>query len=128
MNVPQNISEVVVGEVNYAEKCSVCSAPLSADAIFCAHCGKQMHEVPLSTSIGRQILVNAVSILLPPLGYWYTWKYFQEFKRSGNNAAKIISIVSGMLTTLSLIVSLWITKDIMDGIYQSFNQLNNLNF
>ncbi|MFH1246589.1 MAG: hypothetical protein V1489_02325 [Candidatus Liptonbacteria bacterium] len=108
--------------------CQFCAMQIPADADFCPHCGKAIRVQPLSTSVGKQIFINAVSILLPPLGYWYTWKYYREYKRSGSIAAKMIAITSGVLTTLSLIISLWTTEYVINGLYQSLSQFNNLNF
>ena len=106
--------------------CPFCSTPLDATAFFCSVCGKNVREKPLSTGIGVQIGLYAVSILLPPLFIGWTIKYL----KSKDPMAKQIGMISLGLTTIALIAAVWLTlafvKNITQGVNQQLNQYQDL--
>lgn len=102
-----------------ASFCSKCKAPVQPEFYFCPQCGKSLKPKPISTSLANQIVAYAVSLLLPPLGLYYTYKYFKLHTNSG----KIIAWITIILTVLSLIWSLILFKDILDAYRQSMSQL-----
>ena len=101
-----------------ASICPFCHLPTTQDEYFCHNCGKKLREKELSTTIGKQIYIYAVSILLPPAGLWWGVKYL----RQGDSKSQKIGVAAIVLTMLSLIINLyfiWL-------FYQSFiKQLNN---
>ena len=105
--------------------CPSCFAAVPADAFFCPKCGKNLKTRPVSNSIFNQIVVYLVSILLPPFGLWYAWKYLKQ----PDPLSKRIGIAAVVLTVISIIVTVWITKAFINSINSSLNSsLNQFNF
>lgn len=90
--------------------CKYCSEPISPEMNFCPLCGKKIKEPPPSISPGTQILIYAISLLAPPFGLWYAYKYF----KSGGEREKRIAWISVILTVLGVIAVAWSTKALMD--------------
>jgi len=95
---------------------------------FCPNCGKKIKEPPLSTSIGKQIYIYALSILLPPLGLWPGIKYLLQ----GSTKARIIGIVAIVLTIISTVLTIKITLDFVNSQINTadtqLQQLENLGY
>ena len=108
--------------------CKFCSFPISENFYFCPNCGKKLKEPPLSTSIGKQIGVYALSIFLPPLGLWPGIKYLLQKERS----AKAIGLVAIILTIISTILTIYLTIGFLSNPLgqdsASFKELQNLGY
>lgn len=106
--------------------CRFCNSPVSANFFFCPTCGKKLHEPPIT--IGKQIGIYALSILLPPLGLWPGIKYVLQ----KDEKTKTVGIIAIILTILSTIVTLWFFSNIITGITSSIssplNQYQNLGY
>ena len=84
--------------------CPQCHVPVRPTDYFCANCGKSLHAKPLSTSLTTEIMYYIGSLLLPPLGYWWGFKYLKQ----PDAVSKRIGIIIMVLTTISFILtSLW---------------------
>ncbi len=95
--------------------CSSCHKiiPLQ-DAKFCPYCGKAL---TISTSAEKQIVVYLVSLLVPPFGFWYVWKYL----RQGDRKSKIIGIVAAVLTIIAIATSIWLWEKSLTVLNQKIN-------
>ncbi len=82
--------------------CKYCGQPISSNFFFCPTCGKKLISPPLSTSVGKQVWLYAISFLLPPFGVWPSIKYIKE----PNEKAKIIGVIGLILTVISIIISI----------------------
>lgn len=78
--------------------CSVCKQPIQISWNFCPNCGNTLRVRPLSTSIGKQLVIYAVSFFLPPFGLGYAIKYI----RQEDTKTKVVGIISIVLTILSV--------------------------
>lgn len=109
-------------------QCKYCNFIVLNNYYFCPNCGKKLHEPPLSTSIGKQIGIYTLSILLPPLGLWPGIKYvFQKDEKT-----KLVGIVAIILTIISTIVTIWLFMNtitsITSGISSPLDQYQNLGY
>jgi hypothetical protein len=86
--------------------CPFCGVQIDAKDYYCPNCGKKVREKPLSTSFGRQLVVYAVSLFLPPFGLVWIPRYW---KMSG--VGKKIALAIIILTVISLAVSVWVAVD-----------------
>ncbi len=77
---------------------------------FCSLCGKKIKEPPPAVTVHAQILAYAVSLLAPPFGLWYTYKYF----RQGGEKEKQIAWICVIITIISSIIAAWSTKALID--------------
>lgn len=102
--------------------CPFCSTSLEPTDFFCPQCGKTVHDKPLSTNLGTQIALYAVSIFLPPLFIMWTIKYL----KSNNPIAKRIGQISLGLTIISIIVGIFISFTFMNGLMRQVNEQINL--
>ena len=106
--------------------CPFCHLATTPDEYFCHNCGKKLREKELSTTIGRQIYVYAISVLLPPAGIWWGVKYL----RQEDSKSQKIGIAAIILTVASLLINLWFILEFYKSYTQKLNdsmqQINNL--
>lgn len=90
-------------------ECKYCNFIVFSNYYFCPNCGKKLHEPPLSTSIPKQISIYILSFFLPPLGLLPGIKYlFQKDQK-----AKMIGLIALLLTFISIIITIQITKNLL---------------
>lgn len=104
--------------------CPSCRALVSVDMLFCPACGKPLKNNPTQTSTGRQIFVYTMSVLLPPIGFWYAWKYFKQ----PDKKAKTIGWVAIVLTIISIIANVWVMAGYLSQFKQSLGVIDTANF
>ncbi len=102
--------------------CPFCRQAVPGTANFCPFCGRQLRYKPLETTIYRQALVYLVSFFLPPFGLWYARKYLKQSDRRSKRAGWAAVI----LTVLSLVLTLWAAKLLMDAVNQQIQSLGPL--
>ena len=85
--------------------CPKCKAAVSPEDYFCRNCGKALKSKPLSTSVGKQIVIYLVSIFLPPFGLGPAVRYLKQ----PDSKSKIIGWVAVALTVLSIILVIWLS-------------------
>ncbi len=91
---------------------------------YCPQCGAQLRIKPASTSTVTEILLYIGSLLLPPLGFWWAFKYF----RIPDPRAKRIAVVCVVLTIISLIVSYFLFQGFMTNVNNQINSTSSLGF
>lgn len=97
--------------------CPSCQAAGQTGAYFCQNCGAALKEKLPSTSVGAQIKIYAVSMLLPPFGLIYVWRYLKQ----PDETSRSIGWIAFILTIVMTIATLWLTFVAID----SFNRLVN---
>jgi len=90
--------------------CPKCKTVTASSSFFCPNCGKQLRKKPIPTTIGKQIYIYAISILLPPLGLW--WAFPLIFQK--DTKSKIVGVVTFILTVISFVVMVKIFMDYMN--------------
>lgn len=108
--------------------CKFCGFPVTENYYFCPNCGKKIKEPPLSVSFGKQLGIYALSIFLPPLGLWPGIKYILQKERN----AKIIGIIAIVLTTISTIITINLTINLLTNPFgadtRQLQKLQNLGY
>ncbi|MDE2019083.1 MAG: zinc ribbon domain-containing protein [Patescibacteria group bacterium] len=105
--------------------CPQCHQPIRPEWYFCANCGKDLKAKPRPVGVWMQIGIYALSIFLPPLGYWPGIRYFRE----DNPKAQQIGMIAILLTTISMVATVWIGYVWLQGYINAMNQsLNGLGF
>lgn len=94
--------------------CPTCHTQVRATDFFCFNCGTNLKPKPLSTSITTQLGYYIATLLLPPLGIIWGFRYL----RQDNTQAKIIGLVMIVATFIELTI-------IMIGTVNTINFLNN---
>ncbi len=102
--------------------CPKCGGVITPGDIFCSHCGYALVAQPIH--IGQQINIILISLLLPPFGLVYFFKYF----KSENSSNKRIGYIAGVLTIVSTIFVTWTTIGVWQGIQQTFSQYPSLSY
>lgn len=100
------------------QTCKFCGFPVSENFYFCPNCGKKLKEPPLSISVGKQIGIYALSILLPPLGLGPGIKYILN----NDSKAKMIGLVAIILTIISTVLTIWLTYKVITSQVGGFTQ------
>lgn len=103
--------------------CPKCGAILAPDMQFCPHCGMPVAVKPLTIGMGKQIYIYVVSLLLPPLGLIWTWKYL----RSSSSQAKKVGWIALILTIISVVATIWLTMSFLQGLGSQINSVSNYN-
>jgi hypothetical protein len=101
--------------------CASCGSVVPAFYTFCPNCGKSLKDQNLSTTVLKQISLYAVAIFLPPLGYWPAVKYFRNPDPKTQKLGMYLIIV----TTISLIVTSWLTYALVESYIGTVNQALN---
>jgi hypothetical protein len=101
--------------------CPQCHVIVRVTDFFCYNCGKNLKPKLLSTTLPTEIMYYAGSLLLPPLGFWWGFRYLKQT----DAASKRIGILCMVITTISFIVtSIW-AVDYINKISSTVNsQLN----
>jgi len=81
--------------------CPVCHATLPPNSYYCFNCGKKLQDNPLT--LINKVKIYAISVLVPPFGLWYLYKY----SKFNDAATKKVGKVAGIVTIISLIVTVW---------------------
>ena len=77
----------------------------------------KLKEKPISTGAMRQIIYYIASVLLPPLGFWWAWKYWKQ----GDETSKKICYALVIITIISLALNIWAGIGIVNSITGSLN-------
>jgi len=101
--------------------CPACRATVLAASHFCPNCGKPLRDKLPAVSLSGQAIVCAVSLFLPPFGLWYAWKYLKQPDVKSKN----IGIAALILTAISLIVTVWLVRGLVDLFNQALNSAND---
>lgn len=84
---------------------------MRSEYYFCYNCGKNLHPVPLSTTVARQMGLYVGSILLAPMGLIWGMRYLRET----SSKAKIIGVVCMTLTVITLVIMTKLASDFVYG-------------
>ncbi|MDE2001793.1 MAG: zinc ribbon domain-containing protein [Patescibacteria group bacterium] len=98
-------------------QCSKCKAEVLPEYYFCPNCGKKLREKPIATSALMQIGVYLVCIFLPPLGLYYTYRYFKLGTRDG--------VIIAWVTIILTVASLWISWVLLQDVWNTYTQYLN---
>lgn len=101
--------------------CPNCKLPVLTNFYFCPNCAKSLRPKPLSVSVGKQIGIYLLSVLLPPLGLWPAFKYLKQ----EDDKAKIVGLVAIVLTIISTIVTIYFAVGLFNQLNQQINQQLN---
>ena len=104
--------------------CKVCKQPIQISWNFCPNCGNTLRERPLSTSLGKQLLIYSISLFLPPFGLGYALKYLKQ----DNSKSKAVGIIAILLTLLSIAGMIIAFKNLMDYYSKILNNLGTVNY
>lgn len=89
------------------------------EQITCPNCGTVIPQPSLSTTIGKQLSIYALSIFLPPLGLWPGIKYLLQKDKKAN----IIGIVAILLTVLSTVITISIANNFVSQLVSKTTNL-----
>ncbi|OGK11558.1 hypothetical protein A2954_01725 [Candidatus Roizmanbacteria bacterium RIFCSPLOWO2_01_FULL_37_12] len=101
--------------------CNVCKQPIQISWNYCPNCGNTLREKPLSTSLGKQLLIYSISFLLPPFGLGYAFKYLKQ----DGAKSKAVGVISIGLTILSILVIIISFKSFMDYYSKILNSMGS---
>ena len=105
--------------------CPVCHLEVKSTDYFCFNCGKNLRPKPLSTSLTKQITIYLESFFLPPYGLIIGLRYLKQ----KDNASKIVGIASIVLTVISILIFIKVTRDLITMINTQVNtQLQDMGY
>ena len=99
-------------------KCPTCHTVVRPTDYFCFNCGKNLHEKLLPTSRATEIMYYVGSLLLPPIGIWWGFKYLRQDDRD----SKRIRFICMAITVISTLIAVQWTMQFMQGVNAQVNQ------
>src|SRR5690242_1238846 len=58
--------------------CPSCKQTASISNNFCPNCGKKLPKIEVHIGIAKQMYIYLISLIAPPFGIIYTFKYFKN--------------------------------------------------
>ncbi len=98
--------------------CSHCGKPITPEEFYCPSCGKQLKEKPPSTSVGRQIFIYLLSILIPPWGLYPASKYLKQ----DDPTSKSIGAFALFLTVISIGIAIMLAFQISEHLNEEVSR------
>ncbi len=106
--------------------CLVCHRLLLPQYYFCPNCGTKVSSTLLSTSVGTQIWIYALSIIIPIIFFILIGKWpGAKYAKSDDPKAKQIGYIAWALLILSTIVMVWLSIRWTNQMIQS--SVNSIN-
>ncbi len=102
--------------------CSQCHVTVRATDYYCYNCGKNLHPVPLRTDAGTLIALFLKTILLPPFGILWGFKYL----RQTDDKSKIVGIATMVITVIEIILVIQWTIGILNGVGGQINSFQGI--
>jgi len=102
-------------------QCPKCQTILIPGGKFCPNCGYELVATQ-TFSLKKKLWMYTVSILAPPFGLVYFFKYYH----SENAEIKKVGLIAGILTMISLILTIWWTFGFFQSIQNQINSVSNL--
>jgi len=89
--------------------CPQCHQPVLPEYYYCPNCGKSLHEPPLSISVGAQVGLYTLSIIMPVICFLAInqWKGV-KYMKSADLRAKQIGLIATALMVISTVVVVWV--------------------
>lgn len=101
--------------------CHSCKQNVLAQDYFCPNCGKKAKDKPLPVTIGRQLFVYLLSLLLPPLGLWPAVKHLKQ----KDEKSRMIGFIAIALTIISTAITIWLFLGFINVFNQQLNSSLN---
>lgn len=98
--------------------CNNCHTAVKDTDYFCYNCGKNLKPQPPATDITGLLKLYIGSLLLPPMGLWWGFRYI----RQNNRKAQIAGLIAIIGTIVYLIIIMKITTDLFTQVNMQVNQ------
>jgi hypothetical protein len=98
--------------------CPKCHVPVKSGDYFCSNCGTNLHPAPPSISIGSQLLLYLGSLLLPPMGIIWGFRYL----RQPDSKSKAVGLIAMILTIVILVITVQVTVGFINTVNEQVNQ------
>lgn len=108
-------------EINF---CPNCRQPIQLTYVYCPNCGKKIHSDSLSTSLFSLFILILKTLLLPPFGLLWGYRYL----RQSDNTSKIIGLIIIIITIIETVWLVQVTIVSINSVSQQINQIQNINY
>ncbi len=95
----------------------MCHVAVRPTDFFCYNCGRNLKPKPPSTNASGLIALFLVSILLPPMGIIWGFKYV----RQPDQNSKIAGIAAMVVTVIVIIATVQFTVNLMNTVSDQVN-------
>lgn len=102
--------------------CPNCHQPINPTDYFCPNCGKKIRTPPPSTTLSSQILLYIKTLLLPPFGLYWGFRYL----RQPDQKSKLIGLVVIVITIIETIFLIQYTINTINTVNQQIIQQSEL--
>lgn len=105
--------------------CPQCHIEVRPTDYYCFNCGNNLHSAPPSEALVDIIILFAKSLLLPPFGVYWAYKYL----RADDSKRKFIGIIAILITLISFAISIVLFKNVITTFNEQLNtQLNSFSY
>jgi hypothetical protein len=102
--------------------CPMCHTAVRPTDYFCFNCGKNLHPVPPSTTIEKQVMLYVGSLLLPPMGIFWGWPYI----RAADTKSKTVGYITVAITVVAIILYTGWTIQFMNSFTSQMSQFQSI--
>jgi len=102
--------------------CPTCHQSVRLTDYFCSNCGKNLRPRPLSTSLLSQIALYLKTLLLPPLGFIWGYRYLRQ---PGTNS-KIVGLITIAITIIEIVLLVEFAVNLVNTVNQQIYQQTSL--
>lgn len=99
-------------------ECFKCHQQINANDYFCPFCGNKIRSLPPSTTFWGIVWLLVKTILLPPLGFIWGYRYLKQT----DTKSKIVGVAVILMTLVELIYGIVSTVEIVDTANKQINQ------
>jgi hypothetical protein len=101
--------------------CPKCRQPITLIDYFCPNCGKKIRSRPLSTSFFSLLFLLLKTLLLPPFGLIWGYRYL----RQSDTTSKLVGLVVIVVTIIETVWLVEVTITTFNTVQQQINQQIN---
>jgi hypothetical protein len=101
--------------------CPQCHQPVVPADYFCPNCGKKLHSPPLSTTPTALLVLALKTLLLPPFGLYWGYRYL----RQSDQTSKIVGLAVIIITIMETVWLIFATIAAVNTAQQQINGLMN---
>jgi len=98
--------------------CPRCHVAVRPTDFYCYNCGAEVQEKPVHVSIPEQLGLYLGSLILPPMGLFWGFKYY----RKKGHQPKVVGLIAVLLTLTSTVVATIYSIQLMNQVSEQVNQ------
>jgi hypothetical protein len=90
-----------------------------SETTICPYCHQPIKSTTLSTSVSTQIFLYLKTVILPPMGFFWGYRYLQQ----PDNKSRIVGLAAIIITFIEIIWLIQSSISLINAVTLQMNQL-----